>query len=101
MDDRLAAGGGRRMIVAVRMGDSGRIPGSSILDGELIIELDGALRRRGKWLFSSDAICGGKIRFPSNLTRGESIGVKDNCDDKWDGDIGATSSSKSKNQERV
>jgi hypothetical protein len=47
MDDRLAAGGGLGMIVDVRMGDSGRIPGSSILDGELI-ELDGALRRRGK-----------------------------------------------------
>jgi hypothetical protein len=50
-------------------------------------------------LFSSDAICGGKVRFPSNLTRGESI-AGDNCDVKWDGDIGATSSSKSKSKKQ-
>jgi hypothetical protein len=82
MGDRLAAGGGLRKIVDVRMGDSGMIPGSSIHIGELT---NGTLRGV-KWLFSSD-IC-----FPSNLTLGESIGDKW---DNWDGDIGASSKSKS------
>lgn len=71
------------MIVDVRMGDRGRIVGSSILLRELI---DGVFRRSGEWLFSSDVISGGKICFPSNLIRGESI-VGDNWDN-WDGDIG-------------
>lgn len=92
MGERLAAGGGLRMIVEVRMGDSGMIPGSSILVGELT---DSALRE-GKcdWLLSSDVVCGGKKKgFPSNLTRGESMG--DICDN-WDGDIGASSKKQSK-----
>jgi hypothetical protein len=82
------------MIVEVRMGDSGMIPGSSILIGELT---DGTVMLSGsRWLFSSDVVRGGKTRFASNLTRGESMG--DNCDN-WDGDIGA--SSKSKKKKRV
>ena len=64
------------MNVDVRMGDSGMIPGSSIHIGELTV--------------TDDAVPG---CFPSNLTRGESIG--DKCDN-WDGDIGASSKSKSK-----
>jgi hypothetical protein len=79
------------MIVEVRMGDSGMIPGSSIHVGEIA---DGMLRG-GKWLFSSDSdvVRGEKARFPSNLTRGDSI--VDKCDN-WDGDIGASSKSKKK-----
>jgi hypothetical protein len=71
------------------MGDSGMILGSSIHVGELT---DGMLRG-GKWLFSSDVVRGGRIRIPSNLTRGESIGDKY---DNWDGDIGVSSNSKAK-----
>lgn len=89
MGNRLAAGGGLRMIVEVRMGDSGMIPGSSILVGELT---DTALRE-GKRLLSSDVVRGGKKGFPSNLTWGESMG--DKCDN-WDGDIGASSKKQSK-----
>jgi hypothetical protein len=94
MGDRLAAGGGLRMNVEVRMGDSGMIPGSSIhVVGELT---DGIMLRGGKWLFSSDVVRGEKVRVPSNLTRGESI--VDKCDN-WDGDIGASSKCKSKKKE--
>jgi len=90
MGDRLAAaGGGLRMIVEVRMGDSGMIQGSSILVEELT---DGTLRG-GKWLFSSDVVRGGKTCIASNLTRGESMGDKY---DNWDGDIGTSSESKVK-----
>lgn len=86
MVDRFPAGGGLRMNVDVRMGDNGEIPGSSILVGELT-DTDTALRG-GKWLVNSDVAPGGKMRIPSNLTRGES--VVDNCDNR-DGDIGASS----------
>ena len=76
------------------MGDSGMIPGSSILIGELT---GGALRGPGgKWIFSSDVVRGVKTRFPSNLTRGESIADKG---ENWDGDIGASSKSKAKKKE--
>ena len=83
------------MNVDVQMGDSGTIPGSSRLVEELT---DSALRGgMCKWLVISDVDRGEKVRFASNLTRGESsIGV-DTCDN-WDGDIGA--SSKRKAQKR-
>ena len=88
------------MNVDVQMGDSGTIPGSSRLVEELT---DSALRGgrgRGKWLVISDVDRGEKVRFASNLTRGESsIGV-DTCDN-WDGDIGASSKSKAKKKERL
>lgn len=88
------------MNVEVRMGDNSGITGSSrVLVGELT---DTALRG-GKWLINSDVICncGGKIRFPSNLTRGESLV---DIWDIWDGDIGASSkkqSQKKKEKKRV
>jgi hypothetical protein len=80
MVDRLAtAGGGLRMNIEVRMGDSGVISGSWIL--ELVVgELTDTALRGGKWLDSSDIVRGGTwIRIPSNLTRGESA-VADNGD---------------------
>ena len=90
MDDRLAAAGGMpRMIADARMGDSGML-GSSILIGE---RTEGAVRG-DKWLVSSDVGRGGTmLRFPSDITRGESIAVKY---DNWDGDIGASSKTKPK-----
>lgn len=83
------------MNVEVRMGDSGMMPGSSI---HVVGELTDGMLRRGKRLFSSDVVRGEKVRFPSNLTRGESI--VDKCDN-WDGDIGASSKCKSKKKKRV
>ena len=50
--DRFVAGGGLRMIVDVRMGESGTIPGSSKLVGELT---EGIIRG-GRWFLSSDVI---------------------------------------------
>jgi hypothetical protein len=90
MVDRFAAGGGLRMNVEVRMGDSGVILGSSVH----VVELTDTALRGGTsiWLLISDVIRGDEIRIPSNLTLGESIG-EDNC--------GASSKTQRKKKKRV